>query len=583
MAPPPPVPSPSGRAQTRDPVRGALDADLAALAKAAPKWARLPIAGKRSLLAQLHDGVAEVAAEWVRVACAAKGLALSSPLAAEEWMSGPLGHLGYTTALGLTLDDLAAGRSPLAGQRVGRAPGGRLVVRVRMPFEGYDRLLLNGFRADVWLEPGITREEAADAAGLRTRRPDAGGVALVLGAGNISTIAPLDALYKLYADGRVVMLKLNPVNDYLLEVLERAYAPFIAAGFLRIVRGGAGVGAYLADHPDVDEVHVTGSQATHDAIVFGTGPEAERRRAAGASRLGKPITSELGGVAPAIVVPGDWSEADLRFQAEHVATQRLHNGGFNCNASQVVVLAAGWRQKERFVERLRAALRDAPGRPAYYPGAEERQERARAAHPAAERLDRRARRTLLRVDSRGEDEVFTTEAFAPVLGVTELPGEDPAPFLAAAVAFANERLYGTLTANLIAAPATLRGLGGRLEELLAELRYGTIGVNCWSGVGFLTPRASWGAFPGHPLSDVSSGRGVVHNALLLDRPERTVVRGPFRPAPRALVRGELTLSPKPPWFVTNRTAHVTARRLTAFAAAPRVRALPGIFASALRG
>jgi aldehyde dehydrogenase (NAD(P)+) len=49
------------------------------------------------------------------------------------------------------------------------------------------------------------------------------------------------------------------------------------------------------------------------------------------------------------------------------------------------------------------------------------------------------------------------------------------------------------------------------------------------------------------------------------------------------MRGELTLSPKPPWFVGNRTADVTARRLTAFAARPRLRALPGIFASALRG
>lgn len=564
--------------------RAALDADLAMLSSRAGAWAALPVAEKRALLGELHAGVAAVAGEWVRLACAAKGLSLRSPLAGEEWMSGPLGHLMYTTALGRTLDDLAAGRSPLDGaRRLGRAPGRRLAVRVPMPFEAYDRLLLNGFRADVWLEPGVTAEEASTAAGLRTRQPDGGGVALVLGAGNISSIAPLDVLYKLYADGRVVILKLNPVNDYLLEVFDRAYAPFIAAGFVRIVRGDGAVGAYLTGHPAVGEVHVTGSQATHDAIVFGTGPEAARRRATASPWLGKPITSELGGVAPAIVVPGRWAEADLRFQAEHVATQRLHNGGFNCNASQVVVLAAGWPQKERFVEHLRAALAGAPGRPAYYPGADERQDRARAAYPAAESLDKTARRTLVRVEAAGPDEAFATEYFAPVLAVCELGPSDPAAFLEAAVAFANERLYGTLTANVIAAPATLRGLGPYLEELIAALRYGTIGVNCWSGVGFLTPRASWGAFPGHPLTDIESGAGVVHNALLLDRVERTVVRGPFRPAPRALLCGELTLSPKPPWFVTNRTAEVTARRLTAFAAAPRVRALPAIFAAALRG
>ncbi|MFK4110320.1 hypothetical protein [Streptomyces sp. NPDC002176] len=76
---------------------------------------------------------------------------------------------------------------------------------------------------------------------------------------------------------------------------------------------------------------------------------------------------------------------------------------------------------------------------------------------------------------------------------------------------------------------------------------------------------------------------MVHNALLLDQVERTVVRGPFRPAPRTLLSGGRPLMPKPPWFVDNRTAATTGRRLTAFAARPSWRALPGIFASALRG
>jgi len=433
------------------------------------------------------------------------------------------------------------------------------------------------------MEPGVTGEEVGRQAGLRTRRPDGGGVALVLGAGNIAAIAPLDVLYKLFADGRVVLLKLNPVNDYLLGVLTRAFAPFIDAGFVRIAAGGADLGSYLTGHPLVDEVHLTGSGETHDAIVFGTGPDGSRRKAAGTPQLTKPMTSELGGVAPVIVLPGTWSDADLRFQAEHVATQRLHNSGFNCNASQVVVLSAGWPQKADFVGALKRAIRDAPGRPAYYPGADERQDRARSLHAGAEALDTKARRTLVSVDSGLDDDAFTTEYFSPVLSVTELAGDGAEAFLAEAVEFANDRLYGTLTANLIGDPATLRGLGGRLDELIAGLRYGTVGVNCWSGVGFLTPRASWGAFPGHTVGDIQSGTGVVHNALLVDRVERTVLRGPFRPSPRALLHGELTLSPKPPWFVTNRTAGVTARRLTAFAAKPQLWRLPGILISALRG
>jgi aldehyde dehydrogenase (NAD(P)+) len=564
-----------------------IDADLELLHSHAGEWAGLSIDDKRALLSGLHEATAGVADEWARLACQAKGLALSSPLAGEEWMSGPMAQLVYTTALSRTLDALAAGKSPVSG-RIGRAPGDRASLRVRMPFEGWDRLLLSGFRAELWLEPGVTDAEVGQAAGLRTRKPDGGGVALVLGAGNIAAIAPLDVLYKLYADGRVVLVKLNPVNDYLLPVLRKAFAGFIDAGFVRIIRGGADVGSYLTEHPLVDEVHLTGSGATHDAIVFGTGDDGLRRKTAAAPLLRKPMTSELGGVAPVIVLPGKWSPADMRFQAAHVATQRLHNNGYNCNAAQVVVLSAGWEQKDEFTAALRAAVRDAPARPAYYPGSDDRQNRARSMHPAADALDSKARRTLIEVDSHVHDDAFTTEYFSPVLAVTELPGDDgdgagAGAFLAAAVEFANDRLYGTLTANLIGDPKTLRGLGGRLDELIAGLRYGLIGVNCWSGVGFLTPRASWGAFPGHKVEDIESGTGVVHNALLVDRIERTVLRGPFRPSPRALLHGELTLSPKPPWFVNNRTSGVTGRRLTAFAAKPRLRLLPGILISALRG
>ena len=108
-------------------------------------------------------------------------------------------------------------------------------------------------------------------------------------------------------------------------------------------------------------------------------------------------------------------------------------------------------------------------------------------------------------------------------------------------------------------------------------------MNAWTGVGYLSPRGTWGAFPGHTIDDVQSGVGIVHNGLLLAHTERTVVRGPFRPFPRSVATGQLTISPRPPWFVTNKTAAVTGRRLARFAGGPSWAKLPGIFASALRG
>jgi len=227
---------------------------------------------------------------------------------------------------------------------------------------------------------------------------------------------------------------------------------------------------------------------------------------------------------------------------------------------------------------LRGVLASAPARPAYYPGSDDRVASAVAAYSGAETIGGR----VLIPDAGSGPDALTTEYFAPVLGVLELPGTGR-PFLDAAVRMANEQFAGTLGANLIADPRTIAALGPALDSAIADLRYGTVAVNAWTGVGFLTPTATWGAYPGHTLAEVGSGIGSVHNALLLDQTERTVVRGPFRPAPRSVVHGELSFTPRPPWFVTAKTAATTGRLLASFAARPRWSALPGIFASAIRG
>ena len=349
---------------------------------------------------------------------------------------------------------------------------------------------------------------------------------------------------------------------------------------LTIVPGGGDVGAYLAQHDGISHVHITGSAATHDLIVWGRGEEAVQRRAAGTPLLTTPITSELGGVSPIIVVPGEWSSADLKFQAEHVATQRLHNGGYNCIAGQVVVLSSDWPQREDFVNQLRLAMDSAPGREPWYPRSAERVESAATAYLDAERLGPDGGRLL--VDARGSQAasiVETTEYFSPVLGIVDVPGTGQA-FLDAAVDLVNRDFTGTLGANVIIDPATLKALGQGFEAAIARLEYGTVAINAWTGVGFLTANASWGAFPGHTLEDVQSGIGVVHNAFLLDDVERTVVRGPFRPFPRSAAGREFALSPKPPWFVSARSARTTGELLTRFAADPSWAKLPRIFGSA---
>ncbi|MFJ9389609.1 aldehyde dehydrogenase family protein [Nocardioides sp. NPDC101246] len=564
----------------------ATDADriVEKLARGEVAWARTSLAQRCELLDRFQQLVVDHAQEWVDLACEMKGLPKDSPLVGEEWISGPWAVLSYLNSLRHTLAVLEEGGDPLEPFTMRSVPGGRLAIDV-LPHTIWDTLLLNGYRAELWMQPGVDRARMRARAGLGQRRPyETRGGALVLGAGNITSIVPSDVLYVLFADNRVVALKLNPIADRLEGVMRRIFAPFIEVGAVQVLTGDVELGSALAHHPGVAAVHMTGSEATHDAIVWGSGERGVANKAAGTPVLDKPITSELGGAAPVVVVPGKWSKRDLRFHARHVATMRLHNSGCNCIAAQVVVVSSDWVQKDAFLAELRMALAAAPARPAWYPGCDLRVETARALHPNAERVGGTPQRTLIPdLDlSQPDPNAFESEYFGPVLGIAELPGEGE-EFLESAIEACNEKLRGTLGANVLIHPKTKKAMGERFERHLSRLRYGTIAVNAWTGLGYLSALATWGAFPGHSLDDIQSGRGVVHNALLLADTERTVVYGPWRMLPRAWLHGSFVLAPKPPWFVDNRSAATTGRLLTYFTAKPRWRSLPAIFWSALRG
>ncbi|HVP66159.1 MAG TPA: aldehyde dehydrogenase family protein [Anaeromyxobacteraceae bacterium] len=565
-----------------------LDQDLQTLAARKDEWARLGLPEKLLLLRTVRERTGAVAARWVAAAVKAKGIPSASPWEGEEWTSGPYALLYYVGALEHTLERIARGEDPVPHRSALHArPDGQLVVQV-FPADRYDRILLSGVRAEVWMEPGITAANLREnVAGFYRERAPAGKVALVLGAGNIASIPPLDVLHKLYAEGQVALLKMNPVNEYLGPIFEEIFAPFAERGFVRLAYGGADVGAHLATHALVDEIHITGSERTYDAIRFGAGTEGAERKRRGEPLNTRRISAELGGVGPTIVVPGPWRRSDIIFQAEHVASQKLHNGGFNCVATQVLVLPERWPQKAEFLDEIRRMFRSLPSRGAYYPGAADRQRRAVEAHASAEVLEQAAsapRTFIPNLDARDRSvPAFCEEFFGAVLAETSLPGEEPSEFLAEAIRFANETLRGTLGVNIIVHPATAAALGARLEAAIADLRYGSVSVNTWAGVTYLLPEATWGAFPGHADSDIQSGRGFVHNALLFDRPQKTVVYAPFRPFPRAWLSGDLHLGPKPPWFVTHRRAHEVGERLTRFAERPRVSRLPGLISAALRG
>ena len=98
-----------------------------------------------------------------------------------------------------------------------------------------------------------------------------------------------------------------------------------------------------------------------------------------------------------------------------------------------------------------------------------------------------------------------------------------------------------------------------------------LGANDPAIVEYGLVNATWGAFPGHPLDNIESGRGVVHNGLLLDHPQRSVVRQPF------------TQMPVPAYFTDRSSTYELGRKMTRFEHAPSLLKIPSVALTAFKG
>jgi acyl-CoA reductase-like NAD-dependent aldehyde dehydrogenase len=555
-----------------------LDAAVAIVKAKSAEWASTSPQARAEFLDRLIADTVAASEAWTAAACQAKGYDPASTEGGEEMFSGIGTFVRMARTLAVSLRQIAETGRPQFPGPVTEAADGRLVVQV-FPSDGFDKVLFAKTTGEVWIEPGVTRAELE--AGQAEAYKDPGshaGVSLVLGAGNVASLGPRDVLTKLFVEGKVVVLKANPVNDYLVPHWTKAMSSLIDAGYLAIVEGGAEAGKHLCNHVDVAEIHVTGSDKTHDAIVFGVGEDGARRKAANDPLITKPVSCELGNVSPVIIVPGDWNDKDIAYQAEHIATMLTNNAGFNCLTPRVIITWAGWTQRAAFISALEAKLRSIPTRRAYYPGAGDRQASFLKAHPDAHLIgqpdDGELPWTLIEgVDpANTADMCFNVEAFCSLLSETALPAESPAAFVDAAVDFANDVVWGTLSATVIAHPTSLDDslVGPRIEAAVANLRYGGIGLNLWHAMCFAFSTTTWGAYPGHPITDIQSGSGVVGNAYMLPKVQKSVVRGPFRS------------SPKPPWFASARNGRATMVKMLAFEAKPSLAKLPGLMLAAIR-
>ena len=524
---------------------------IGVLAAGAALWAGRSAADRAALALRTARTTAAVADAWVDAAVGIKQSAAAC-VRAEEMATGPLVTLRLLLITARALADVGRTGLPHVPRppRVvhpGDGTASRIVVDVLPGFAPrgglYDATIFGGHQATVrCVNPGGVEAFEKSWRAEVGERPRAGGVALVLGAGNVTGLAAADCVNQIFEHGRAVFLKLHPLHAPLRTVFERAFQPLVEAGLLAIVAGGVEVAKAVLAAPGLDHVHLTGGQAAFDALVWGEVGKP------GVPRLVQSITCELGNVTPWVLVPGRYTPRELASQADMVAASIVNNTSFNCIATKLVVTARAWEQRDEFRALVQRRLSAVGARPAWYPGARSAwEELTGATAPADGTLPWVFREG---VDPDRDARFVAREWFVPVAAEVPLAGDSIEKFCGSV-----HELVGRLPGSLAASVTLPRSLAphdaARVELLVEHLPFGVVGVNTWSALAYSIASVPWGGYPGGTLAAPKSGIGFVHDPLCLPLVHNSILRGP------------LTAWPKPPWFPWHAHGAALARGLLA--------------------
>lgn len=435
------------------------------------------------------------------------------------------------------------GRPALRGFR--QMSGDRSAVRA-FPSSLYEHLLFPGWCGEVWVKNNSDGRPSQGSV-IRQRLEDrCTPVCVQLAAGNQASVITCDIIEKMFGQGCVCLVKLNPVNEYLGPVLEQGFAPLIDKKLLRFTYGPASVASQCINHPAMDELHMTGSDRTYNMIQWGypRGPTAEQHT----PKVTRSFTAELGACTPYIVCPGQWSERQLREWARSIVSMKVHNAGCNCVAPQILVTSKSWAQRDRFLDLIREEFSRVQTRKPWYPGAADRLRKLIAENPGVECFPASAAtQDATRLLLNGNDDFcpwlflpdapsspapafFRDEFFAGALAEVALESSPSSgeEFLQRAVDFVNDSLWGTLSCALLVPPSISQKV---VEQAVENLKYGSVNVNTVTAAGYFLSPCTWGAHDGHIPGDIQSGTGVVHNTLLLDSVVKSVMWAPWEQLP----------------------------------------------------
>jgi len=340
------------------------------------------------------------------------------------------------------------------------------------------------------------------------------GVIAISGAGNYSS--SIEMAMALFLENKAVIHKPHQLNEATDAIWEKIFTPLIdwrACAFCDADQGRA-----MSKLEGLHSIYFTGSTPVAHAI----------QNAASA-----PLVSECGGNNPCIIIPGKWSEKDMRRQAIQLASAGKLNGGAICGRPQTLLTSKNWPQREEFLKTLKKVLQEETFACAtYYPGVDQTIEEFLKHQPTAEVLKPENGKVkssdYVFIPNIAEDDFAVThEAFGQVFSEIALEATpETDDFLTKATSFCNHKLLGSLGCMILVDNDTFKSNESRIQQAIKELNYGGIAVNDIPANIWLNAYLTWGGC-GETTEDFVSGVGNFGNPLNFENVKKSVLINDF--------------------------------------------------------
>ncbi len=170
-------------------------------------------------------------------------------------------------------------------------------------------------------------------------QPEPLGVVLIIGAWNYPMQLVLDGLAAAIAAGNCAVIKPSELAPATSAVIARLVPKYLDSSCIKVVEGGVAETTALLELP-------------WDHILYTGGGKIGRIVMAAAAKHLTPVTLELGGKSPCVVMP----DADLETTANRIAWGKFTNAGQTCIAPDYVLADADTENK--LVPLLKKAVTD---------------------------------------------------------------------------------------------------------------------------------------------------------------------------------------------------------------------------------